>query len=127
MMKRLALLAAPIMCLTGPALAADLGRPYPERETYLQPPVVERKIIKETYVPPPPVVHRKIVEHHHYYHEAPTVYREKRVYIEPRVYDEPLYKERFYPPRFAHAYQDWRPHHFFPRRHYWAHRGHRHW
>ena len=45
MMKRLALLAAPIMCLTGPALAADLG-PYPERETYLQPPVVERKIIK---------------------------------------------------------------------------------
>jgi hypothetical protein len=125
MMKRLALLAAPILCLAGPALAADLG-PYPERETYLQPPVVHRKIIKETYVPPP-VVHRKIVEHHHYYHEAPTVYREKRVYIEPRVYEEPIYKERLYPRRFAYAYQDWRPHHFFPRHRYWPHRGHRHW
>jgi hypothetical protein len=32
-----------------------------------------------------------------------------------------------YPRRFAHAYQDWRPHHLFPRHHYWAHRGHRHW
>jgi|SoiMethySBSTD1v2_1073268.scaffolds.fasta_scaffold70930_2 hypothetical protein len=49
MIKRLALLAAPFVCLTGPALAADLG-PYPERETYLRPPAVERKIIKETYV-----------------------------------------------------------------------------
>ena len=46
------------------------------------------------------------VEHHHYYHEAPTVYREKRVYIEPRVYEQPLYKERLYPRRFAHAYQE---------------------
>ena len=125
MIKRLALLAAPFMCLTGPAVAADLG-PYPERESSLRPPAVERKIIKETYVPPP-VVHRKIVEHHHYYHEAPTVYREKRVYIEPRVYEERLYKERMYPRRFAYAYQDWRPHHFFPRHHYWGHRGHRHW
>jgi hypothetical protein len=109
-MKRLALLAAPIICLAGPALAADLG-PYPEKETYVR----------------PPVVHRKIVEHHHYYHQAPTVYREKRVYVEPRLYEEPIYEERFYPRRFAYGYRDWRPHDFFTRRHHWAHRGHRHW
>jgi hypothetical protein len=124
-MKRLALLAAPIMCLAGPALAADLG-PYTEKETYVRPPVVDRKIIEHHHVQRP-IVRRKIVEHHHYYHQAPTIYREKRVHVEPRVYEEPIYEERFYPRRFAYAYRDWRPHHFFPRRHHWAHRGHRHW
>jgi hypothetical protein len=111
-MKRLVLMAAPLLWLASPALAADLG-PYPEeRETYERPPIVDRKI----------------VEHHHYYHQAPTVYREKRVYVEPRIYDEPIYSERLYPRRFAYAYQDWRPRHYFPRRHYWAHRkGHRNW
>jgi hypothetical protein len=49
-MKRLTLLAAPFMCLVSPALAVDLG-PYPDKETYVRPPVVDRKI----------------VEHHHYY------------------------------------------------------------
>jgi hypothetical protein len=124
-MKRLTLLAAPIMCLAGPVLAADLEH-YPEKESYVRPPVVHRKIVEHHHVRRP-VVHRKIVEHHHYYHEAPTIYREKRVYVEPRVYEEPIYQERFYPRRFAYAYRDWRPQHFFPRRHYWAHRGHRHW
>ena len=77
-MKRLAILALPFMCLAGPAVAADLeGPPYPERESYVRPPIVDRKI----------------VEHHHYHHQAPTVYREKRVYVEPRVYEEPVYKE----------------------------------
>ena len=75
-MKRLAILALPFMCLAGPAVAADLeGPPYPERESYVRPPIVDRKI----------------VEHHHYHHQAPTVYREKRVYVEPRVYEEPVY------------------------------------
>jgi hypothetical protein len=122
-MKRLALLAAPIMCLAGPALAADLDL-YSEKESYIRPPGVHRKIIEHHHVQRP-VVHRKVIEHHHYYHQAPTVYREKRVYVEPRVYEEPIYEERLYPRRFAYAYQDWRPRTFFPRRHYWAHRGHR--
>ena len=106
-MKRFALLVAPLICLVGPAFAADLG-PYPEKETYV----------------PPPAVDRKIVEHHYYYHEAPTVYREKRVYVAPRVYEEPVYAERFYPRRFVYAYRDGRSRHFFPYRRYWAHRGH---
>ena len=112
-MKRLAVLAIPFMCLAGPAMAADLEGPtYSERESYVRPPIVDRKI----------------VEHHHYHHQAPPVYREKRVYVEPRVYEEPVYTERFYPRRLAFAYRDWRPRHFFPRRHHWAHRGgHRHW
>ena len=111
-MRRMALLAVPLLALTSPALAADLG-PYPEKETYL--------------APPPPRVERKIVEHHHYYHQAPTVYREKRVYVEPRVYEAPVeYRERLYPRRFAFAYRDWRPGHFH-RRHHWAHRHHRNW
>ena len=110
------------MCLAGPATAADLEGPtYSERESYVRPPIVDRKI----------------VEHHHYHHQAPTVYREKRVYVEPRVYDEPLYKERvyeeplykerLYPRRFAFAYRDWKPRHFFRRHHHWAHRHDRHW
>ena len=112
-MKRLALLVVPIMCLAGPASAADLDGPtYTEKESYVRPPIVDRKI----------------VEHHHYHHQAPTVYREKRVYVEPRIYEEPVYKERFYPRRFAFAYRDWRrPRHVFAGRHHWAHRGHRHW
>ena len=78
-MKRLFLMAAPLLWLAGPALAADLG-PYPEeRQTYERPPIVDRKI----------------VEHHHYYHQAPTVYREKRVYVEPRIYDEPTIASDF--------------------------------
>ena len=107
-MKHLALLAAPLLCLSSATFAADLG-PYPEeKETYERPPIVDRKI----------------VEHHHYYHQAPTVYREKRVYVEPRVYEEPVYRYRSYPRRYAYLYRDWRPSHF-PRRH-WAQR-HRNW
>ena len=111
-MRLFALAAFSGLCLAPPAFAADLG-PYPPA--------------KETYnAPTPPRVDRKIVEHHHYYHEAPTVYREHRVYVEPRVYRPPaIYAERLYP-RYAYAYSAWRPHHFFPRRHFWGHH-HRHW
>jgi hypothetical protein len=110
-MRLFALAALSTLCLAAPAFAADLG-PYPPKETYI--------------APPPPRVDRKIVEHHHYYHEAPTVYRERRVYVEPRVYRPPaIYAERVYP-RYAYAYSAWRPHYFFPRRHFWGHR-HRHW
>ena len=81
-MKRLAVLALPFMCLAGPAMAADLEGPtYSERESYVRPPIVDRKI----------------VEHHHYHHQAPPVYREKRVYVEPRVYEEPVYKGALLP------------------------------
>ena len=45
-MKRLAVLALPFMCLAGPAVAADLEGPtYPERESYVRPPIVDRKIV----------------------------------------------------------------------------------
>ena len=110
-MKRLAFLALPVMCLAGPALAADLDRPaYRERESYVRPPIVDRKI----------------VEHHHYHHRAPPVYREKQVVVEPRVYEEPVYREHRYPRRFAYLYRDWKPRHFFRRHHRWAHKGHGH-
>jgi len=109
-MRHLLLLATPLLCLAGSASAADLGPYYPP--------------IKESYAPPPPpVVHRKIIEHHHYYHQAPRVYSERRIYVEPRVYVERIY------PRYAYAYRDWRPRHFFPRRHFGAWRPHHrhHW
>jgi len=109
-MRRLTLAGIACFALASSASAADLGpyHPYPD-----------------AYAPPPPP-ERKIVEHHHYYHEAPTVYREHRVYVEPRVYRPPaIYAERVYP-RYAYAYSAWRPHHFFPRRHFWGHH-HRHW
>ena len=57
-MKRLALLVVPIMCLAGPASAADLDGPtYTEQGTYVRPPIIDRKI----------------VEHHHYHHQAPAL------------------------------------------------------
>jgi hypothetical protein len=105
-MRRVLLLATPLLCLAGSAFAADLGPYYPPRESYAP--------------PPPAVVERKIVEHHHYYHQAPDVYSERRVYVEPRVYVAPrIYAERAYP-RYAYAYSDWRPRYFFPRRHFGA-------
>jgi hypothetical protein len=111
--RRLALFAIPCLFLAGPTLAADLGPYPPERDTYVAP-------------PPSPRVERKIVEHHYYYHEVPTVYRERRVYVEPRVYAPKIYTERVYP-RYAYAYSAWRPHYFFPRRHFWGPRHHHGW
>jgi len=103
-MGRVLLLTTPLLCLAGSAFGADLGPYYPPpRESYAP--------------PPPPIVERKIVEHHHYYHQAPTVYAERRVYVEPRVYAQRVHAERLYP-RYAYAYSDWRPRHFFPRRHF---------
>ena len=85
-MKRLAFLALPFMCLAGPAVAADLeGPPYPERESYVRPPIVDRKI----------------VEHHHYHHPAPPRLSREAGVVEPRVYEEPVYREHRYPRRFA--------------------------
>jgi hypothetical protein len=112
-MRLVLLLAIPQLCLAGSAFAADLGPYYPPaRESYAP--------------PPPPVVERKIIEHHHYYHEAPSVYSERRVYVEPRLYAAPrIYAERVYP-RYAYAYSDWRPRHYFPRRHFGAWGPHRH-
>ena len=112
-MRRVLLVATPLMCLAGPTFAADLGPYYPPA--------------RESYAPlPPPVVERKIVEHHHYYHQAPGVYSERRVFVEPRVYAVPrIYAERVYP-RYAYAYSDWRPRHFYPRRHFGAWGPHRH-
>jgi hypothetical protein len=115
-MRRVLLLATPLLCLAGSAFAADLGPYYPPaRESYAP--------------PPPPVVERKIVEHHHYYHQAPSVYSERRVYVEPHVYAAPrIYAERVYP-RYAYAYSDWRPRYFFPRRHFgaWGPHHRHHW
>jgi len=113
-MQRLALLLTPVLfSLSVPALAADLD--YPDRQAYA----------------PPPVAERKIVEHHHYYHQEPTVYEkrvvEPRVIVEPRVVEEPIYRARVYPRRFAFAYRDYKPHYFFPRHRYWAHRAHSRW
>jgi hypothetical protein len=115
-MRRVLLVATPLLCLAGPAFAADLGPYYPPA--------------RESYAPlPPPVVERKIVEHHHYYHQAPSIYSDRRVFVEPRVYAVPrIYAERVYP-RYAHtyAYGDWRPRYFFPRRHFGAWGRHHSW
>ena len=103
-MKRLALFAFPLLCLSGPALSADLDGPvYRERET-----VIER----------PQIVEKRIIEHH-YYEAAPV---ERRVYVEPRVYED-AYDAR---PYRAYAYAGWRPKYFFPRG-YWHHRHHVGW
>jgi hypothetical protein len=109
-MKRLALLSLPLLCLSTPAISADLG-PYPDRYSYTPPP------------PPPPIVERERIIERHYYEPAP-VYTE-RVYVEPRAY---YYAPRVYAPDeyygrpYAYSYAGWRPHYFFPRRVFW--RGH---
>jgi len=97
---RLARLAFPLLCLAGPAAAADLG-PYVERETYYRPP------------PPPPAVVER-----HYYYPAP-VYAAPRVYYAPPVYAAPVY-----PRRYAYSYYGWGPYSYLPRRfgHYGHHR-----
>jgi hypothetical protein len=112
-MKRLALLAIPLFCLTTPASSADLDSPqYRERDTYYDRPA-------------PRVVERERIIERRYYEPEP-VYREERVYIEPRVYYAPrVHAEAYYHRPYAYAYSDWRPRHYFPRRH-WHHHHHHH-
>ena len=97
-MKRLALLAIPLLLFTSPARSADLGG-YEDS--------------------PPRVVER------HYYHQAAPVYVEPRAYYEPRVYQETYY-DRPNPHRYAYA-GFWRPRHQFGyhrwHRHHHHHRG----
>ena len=112
-MQRLALLLTPLLfSLSARALAADLD---PDLQTYA----------------PPPVVERKSVEHHHYYHREPTVYEkrvtEPQVIVEHKVVEHPIYRERVYSRPFGFAYRDYKPHYFFPRHRYWAHRAHSRW
>jgi len=109
-MKRFAFLVFPLLCLSGPAISADLDGPvYRERET-----VIERPL-------PPRIVEKRVIEHH-YYEPVPVyerrIYTEPRAYYAPRVYDEAYYAR----PYRAHAYAGWRPRYFFPRERYWHHR-----
>jgi hypothetical protein len=99
-MKRLGLLAIPLLCLSTPAGSADLYGPvYRERDV-----VIER--------PAPP----RVIE------------RERIVYSEPRVYHHsPAYEDAYDVRPYSHAYAGWRPHYFVPRRAYWYGRRHHHW
>lgn len=112
-MKRLALVSLPLLSLCTPAIGADLGPYYSERDT-----VIERPA-------PPRVVERERIIERRYYEPAP-VYTERRVYVEPgyayapRIYAPDVYYDRPY----SYAYAGWRPHFFFPRGHFW-HRHHR--
>lgn len=97
-MKRLALLAIPLLLFSSPARSADL---YGYEEA------------------PPRVVERTRIIERHYYHQAAPVYVEPRAYYEPRVYHETYY-DRPYRHRYAYA-GFWRPRHQFG-----YHRWHRH-
>ena len=115
-MKRLALVSLPFFCFCTPAIGADLGPYYSERDA-----VIERPA-------PPRVVERERIIERHYYEPAP-VYTERRVYVEtpgyayaPRVYAPEIYYDRPY----TYAYAGWRPRYFFPRGPIW-HRHHRWW
>lgn len=113
-MKRVALMLLPLLVGT-PALGADLGPYYSERERAIEEPA------------PPRVVERERIIERHYYQPVP-VYREQPVYVEPREY---VYAPRVYEPHvhyrpYRYAYTYWRPHHFFPRRQFWD-RHHRWW
>ena len=112
-MMRLALLAIPFFCIATPASSADLdGPPYRERESYYD-------------RPEPRVVERERIIERRYYEPAP-LYREERVYVEPRVYYAPRVHAYAYHRPFEFAYSDWRPRHYFPRRHWHHHHGYHH-
>jgi hypothetical protein len=116
-MKRLGLLAIPLLCLSTPAGSADLYGPvYRERDVVIERPAPPRVIERE-----------RIVERHYYYPPAPA-YAERRVYSEPRVYHHsPAYEDAYDVRPYSHAYAGWRPHYFVPRRAYWYGRRHHHW
>ena len=114
-MKSLALLSLPLLCLSTPAVSADLG-PYDS----------ERDVVIERPAPPRVIERERIIEYHHYYEPAP-VYTE-RVYVEPRAYAYPprVYApEVYYARPYTYAYAGWRPHYFFPRGPFWH--GHHRW
>jgi hypothetical protein len=107
-MKRLALLAIPLVFMPTPALSADLDGPvYRERRVVIERPAIPRVIERE-----------RIIER---YFEPAPVYTE-RVYVEPRVYAPPVYG--YYDQPYRYEYAGWHQRHFLPRRHW--HRHHRH-
>ena len=97
-MKRLGLLAIPLLCLSTPAGSADLYGPvYRERDVVIERPAPPRVIERE-----------RIVERHYYYPPAPA-YAERRIYSEPRVYHHsPAYEDAYYVRPYSHAYTGWR-------------------
>jgi hypothetical protein len=92
-MKRLALVSAPLILVTAPAIAADLDGP----DYSYRPPA------------PPP----RVVEHYHYYVPAPR-------YVEEYDEDVPVYR---YYGRPYYNYTYWYPRHHFRHHHRHNHGG----